>query len=110
VYKVLRKSDGQEYAMKKVRMNGLSAKEKQNALNEVRILASVQSPYIVGYKEAFFDQQENSLFIILEYIAGGDLQSKINYVRKKGQGFYFDEAIIWTYLIHMLKGLNALHK
>lgn len=41
--------------MKKVRLGQLSIKEKQNALNEVRILASLQSEHIVGYKEAFFD-------------------------------------------------------
>jgi len=29
--------------------------EKENALNEVRILASIKDPYIVGYKEAFYD-------------------------------------------------------
>lgn len=31
-------------------MNMLKEKEKENALNEVRILASFNDPYIVGYK------------------------------------------------------------
>ena len=35
-------------------MGKLSQKEKENALNEVRILASLKSNTIVGYKEAFF--------------------------------------------------------
>ena len=35
----------------------LSEKEKQNALNEVRILASIRHPNIVGYKEVFIDDQ-----------------------------------------------------
>lgn len=43
VYKVKRKSDMQIYALKKVRMMNLSTKEKENALNEVRILASIQN-------------------------------------------------------------------
>ena len=42
VYKVKRISDNLEYALKKVRMGGLSMKEKENALNEVRILASIR--------------------------------------------------------------------
>ena len=33
----------------------LSAKEKVNALNEVRILASIKNPNIAAYKEAFFE-------------------------------------------------------
>jgi NIMA (never in mitosis gene a)-related kinase len=36
-------------------MNQLSTKEKENALNEIRILASIESPSIISYKEAFFD-------------------------------------------------------
>ena len=55
VYTVRRKSDNQLYALKKVKMKALSPKEKQNALNEVRILASVKSPYVISYKEAFID-------------------------------------------------------
>ena len=54
VYKVKRKSDGAVYAMKKVKMGKLSSKEKDNALNEVRILASINHPNVIGYKEAFF--------------------------------------------------------
>ena len=49
-----RKSDNVIYAMKKVKLGKLSAKEKENALNEVRILASVSHPNVIGYKEAFF--------------------------------------------------------
>ena len=42
VYKVKRISDGNVYALKKVKMGKLSTKEKENALNEVRILASIR--------------------------------------------------------------------
>jgi NIMA (never in mitosis gene a)-related kinase len=41
--------------MKKIKIGNLSTKEKENALNEIRILASIESPYIVSYKEAFYD-------------------------------------------------------
>jgi len=78
VYRVKRKSDNQLYALKKVRMMKLSEKEKENALNEVRILASIRHPNIAGYKEAFFEEQTNALCIVMEYCDNGDLQSKIN--------------------------------
>ena len=58
VFKVRRKSDNQLYAMKKVKFGPLSTKEKENALNEVRILASFEHPNIIAYKEAFFDEEE----------------------------------------------------
>lgn len=38
---VKRNSDNQEYAMKKVRMGNLKLRERENALNEIRILASI---------------------------------------------------------------------
>lgn len=50
VYRVLRNQDGLEYALKKVNLNNLSEKEKDNALNEVRILASIDNINIIGYK------------------------------------------------------------
>ena len=42
-------------------MTNLSEKEKENALNEVRILASIRHPNIISYKEAFLDEGTNSL-------------------------------------------------
>ncbi|MCQ2820671.1 MAG: hypothetical protein MJ252_25680, partial [archaeon] len=47
VYKVKRVADGKTYALKKVKLQNLSEKEKQNSLNEVRILASVKSNFVV---------------------------------------------------------------
>ncbi len=61
VFKARRLVDGNIYALKKVKLSNLSDKEKQNALNEVRILASIKSNYVVSYKEAFFEENENSL-------------------------------------------------
>lgn len=54
-------------------MGNLSQKEKENALNEVRILASINNPYIVAYKEAFFEDSSTSLCIVLEFTDDGDL-------------------------------------
>lgn len=71
VYKVRRNTDQQVYALKKVKMNRLSTKEKENALNEIRILASIDSPSIISYKDAFFDDSINVLCIVMEYAGIG---------------------------------------
>jgi len=55
VYQVKRIADNEIYAMKKVKLANLSRKEKENALNEIRILASVNHKNVIAYKEAFFD-------------------------------------------------------
>ena len=54
-------------------MNKLNAKEKDNAINEVRILASINHENVAGYKEAFFEEQTQTLCIVMEYADGGDL-------------------------------------
>jgi NIMA (never in mitosis gene a)-related kinase len=61
VHKVLRKADDKIYALKKVKLLNLSEKEKTNALNEVRILASIKNNCVISYKEAFFDEGESCL-------------------------------------------------
>ena len=62
VYKVKRIADSKIYALKKVKLQNLSEKEKENSLNEVRILASVKSNFVVSYKEAFIDDNDQSLW------------------------------------------------
>ncbi len=78
VYKVKRLEDDEIYALKKVKLQNLSEKEKQNALNEVRILASISHPNVIAYKEAFIDEPTESLCIIMEYADHGDAFQKIS--------------------------------
>lgn len=73
VWKAKRISDGKHYAIKKVKMDQLSQKEKENALNEVRILASIQHPTIISYKEAFIEDSTSSLCIVIELADDKDL-------------------------------------
>eukprot|EP00930_Biecheleria_cincta_P058714 TRINITY_DN44513_c0_g1_i1.p1 TRINITY_DN44513_c0_g1~~TRINITY_DN44513_c0_g1_i1.p1 ORF type:complete len:527 (-),score=94.07 TRINITY_DN44513_c0_g1_i1:59-1639(-) len=107
VYKVLRLADNETYALKKVKLPSLSDKEKQNALNEVRLLASVQHENVVAYKEAFWDEKTRCLCIIQECADAGDLLQQIN--KCKQERAYLREADIWRYLEGMCQGLKALH-
>ena len=110
VYLVRRKQDNKIYALKTVIMEKLNKREQENSVNEVRILASVNHPNVIGYKEAFWDDEGStgsSLNIVMEYADDGDLHSKIEKMKKAG-GF-FKEPIIWSYAIQMIEGLKALH-
>ena len=107
VYKVKRKIDNQIYALKKVKLMNLSEKEKLNSLNEVRILASIKSNFVISYKEAFFDEKDNTLGIIMEFADNKDLYQKIMECKKKK--IYIEENDIWKIFIQLVKGLKALH-
>ena len=107
VYKVRRKQDNNIYALKKVKLLKLREKEKQAALNEVRILASIKSPFIISYKEAFIEESDKSLCIIMEYADDGDLYQKICQYKK--MNLFMEESDIWRVFIQMVKGLKILH-
>ena len=107
VYLVRRRQDNKIYALKTVDLSKLNKKEQENSVNEVRILASIKNPFVIGYKEAFWDDNNNTLNIVMEYADDGDLQTKIRKMRNEG-GF-FKENLIWEYAIQMIKGLKSLH-
>lgn len=73
VFKVKRMGDGQVYALKKVKMGALTTKEKENALNEVRILASLSHETIIAYKEAFFEDETRCLCLVMDFADDCDL-------------------------------------
>ena len=104
---VTRKKDDKIYAMKRVNIGKLNNKEKESSLNEIRILASLSHPNIIGYKEAFFDQPTNTLNIVMEFADEGDLEKKIKDNLKKR--LYFEENTIWKWVIQLLQGIKYLH-
>ena len=83
LFKVRRHDDNEIYALKNVKMLSLSEKEKENALNEVRILASIDHPNVIAYRDAFIDESTSSLCLVMEYADNGDVFQKIcNYQRR----------------------------
>ena len=93
--------------IKKVKLLNLNEREKKNSLNEVRILASVKSNYVISYKEAFFDEKDSTLGIVMEFADRGDLYQKI--VQHKKSAIFFEESDIWRIFIQLVKGLKSLH-
>lgn len=89
-------------------MTNLSEKEKENALNEVRILASISNRNIISYKDAFIDETSQSLCIIMEFADDGDLFQKI--CSHQAKGVYISEKEIWSIFIQVVMGLKALHE
>ena len=70
-------------------------------------LLCFRHPSIIGYKEAFFEDQTNSLCMVMEFADKGDILGKIQ--EHQNRGTYFREADVWRYLIQMVAGLKLLH-
>ncbi|GMH56002.1 hypothetical protein TL16_g02037 [Triparma laevis f. inornata] len=107
VTKVQRRSDGKTYALKRVNISKMKQAEVADTLNEIRFLASIKHPYVVGFLEAFLDRGDTELCIIMEYCSYGDLAEKVERYKKRRQ--HIDEKVIWAYLIQCLEALAHLH-
>ncbi|KAM9210510.1 eukaryotic translation initiation factor 2-alpha kinase 1 isoform 2-T2 [Dugong dugon] len=55
VYKVRNKLDGQYYAIKKILIKGATKTDCMKVLREVKVLAGLQHPHIVGYHTAWIE-------------------------------------------------------
>lgn len=106
VYRAVRLSDNQEYALKELDMRPMQRKEREDCVNEVRILASsVNNPSIVRYFDAFM--VGDSLWIVTELARGGDINAKLKRHTKRGE--LLSEDLIWAFFIQICQGLKYLH-
>ena len=105
VYKVRRHEDKQLYAMKRVSLHGMPDVEVADALNEVRVLASVKHPNVCGFLEAFCESSE--LVVIIDFCERGDLSQRID--RAKRSRRLIEEGQIRSWLRGIASGLQCLH-
>lgn len=94
--------------MKKIKIMDSSPRDISNCLNEVRILASINSPYIIGYKEAVYDEESGYLLLLTEFASGGDLSAFIKGHQKRKERINEDE--IWRIALQLLHGMKTLHQ
>ena len=60
IYKCKHKQTGEIWAIKCIEYGGFNDVEKENVLNEIRVLASIDHPNIIGYKESFIIKAKES--------------------------------------------------
>ena len=92
-YLVRAKSTGVQYVIKRINFARMLEKEKDEAMREVEVLAKMQHPYIVAYKESF--EHDKNLYIVMDYCEGGDLYPKIREHAQRAR--YFSEDTIRRY-------------
>lgn len=78
---------------------------REDAVNEIRILASIKHKNIVRYCEAFVEG--DALFIVMEFAERGDINGTIKKAKRKNA--YVPEDTIWCYLMQICMGLQHLH-
>ena len=106
VYSAKKISTGEIYAIKKINITNLTHYENKSIINELKILACHNCPYIIQYESVFIHL--NNIYIITEYAQKGDISQLIK--RYKTNHTYFTENQIWYYFIQICIGLRYLHK
>mmetsp|Transcript_4025 Transcript_4025/g.6689 ORF Transcript_4025/g.6689 Transcript_4025/m.6689 type:complete len:474 (+) Transcript_4025:50-1471(+) len=94
--------------VKMIDISRASKQEKDDALKESKVLASLKHPYIVRYRESF--HEDGWLCIVMDYCEGGDLAGKIKSARSSSKIFPQDQVVRWfTQAILALKYIHDLH-
>lgn len=94
------KSKGQIYAMKILNKTSLKTKDRLRTVLERRILTSFNHPNLVNCHYAF--QTTADLYLILDYVAGGDLFSLL--------GFTFTEDQVKFVCAELVLAITHLHR
>jgi NIMA (never in mitosis gene a)-related kinase len=89
--------------LQELEVKAMGARERQDAANEVRLLASMLHPNIIQYKEAFVNRDK--LCIIMELATKGDLAKVIKVSNAARQRLHEDD--VWSFFIQMARGIQV---
>ena len=105
VYLVRYTKNNSIYAMKVYKKSDLREKNQENnTKSERNLMTQINFPFIVGVKFAF--QTESKLFLVQEFIQGGDLFFHIH----SGPGQKFSSQKTKFYIVEIILALEFLHK
>ena len=80
----------------------MNEREKALIVSEVNILRELRNPFIVRYYDRIIDRSCSTIYIIMEYLEGGDLKTKLRDAAKKGK--HLDEEWIWRSFSQLILG------
>lgn len=100
---VKEKESGKLYIMKQISISTLSKKERDEAINEVKVLSSLKHENIVSYVTSFMS--DGNLCIIMQYASGGDLYQRI----KQQHGRLLDEDLIMKWFVQLCLAVKHCH-
>lgn len=96
--------DGRHYVIKQVDLGKLNKKERQQSLNEAKLLSSLRHPNVINYVDSFLARKSDHLCIVMEFADGGDLSSKV----KNAHGVHFSQEQVLDWAIQIALALQHI--
>ena len=106
MWRAVRKSDQTVFALKQVPLTGLKRHEREEAIDEARMLSRLASPYVIQYLDSFVEA--DTLNILMEYASGGTVHSLLRRDGSKPKALA--ESEIWPLFLRSLAGLAHVHR
>lgn len=101
-------SDGTQAVCKVMDISEASKKEAEDAAKEGRLLASLQHPFVVRYRDSFCEA--GVLCLIMDFCEGGELAKQIRRARRNHQRIPEEQILRWfTQAMLSLKYIHDKH-
>uniref|UniRef100_A0A0G4FQW6 non-specific serine/threonine protein kinase n=1 Tax=Chromera velia CCMP2878 TaxID=1169474 RepID=A0A0G4FQW6_9ALVE len=105
---LVKDKSGKQYIMKVIDISRMNQKEKKEAMQEAKLLATLKHPYIVAFRESWVEGGQ--LCIVMDYAEAGDLYGRIQKQKRTGQSFSEQQVLRWfTQALLAIKHMHDRH-
>ena len=100
---------GVERAVKEMVQTSIEEEQQKKAIEDFKresmILTALDHPSIPTIYDYFFDERESRFYLVMKYISGGDLASRL----RAAPGGRFDEKTVCDWALQIIDVLSYLH-